>query len=105
MSEPLIVFAEPSACLLLQLLIMIPLAAGVLLLLVPDRYMTVKGICALAVSLVSAYFSVSLYSSAPQMTLAGQTVRKTCMILFNNDMMQDAGTYLSFTIDGLSKLI
>jgi formate hydrogenlyase subunit 3/multisubunit Na+/H+ antiporter MnhD subunit len=105
MNEPLIVFAEPSACLLLQLLIMLPLAAGVLLLLVPDRYMTVKGIFALAVSLVSAYFSVSLYSSASQMTLAGQAIRKTCMVLFNNDMMQNAGTYLSFTIDGLSKLI
>ena len=105
MNEPLSIFAQPSACMILQLLMTLPLAAGVLLFLIPDRFLTVKGILALAVSLVTGYLSVSLFSAASQMTMQGEIIRKGCMTLLNLDLLQDAGNYLTFTVDGLSKLI
>ncbi len=105
MNEPLAIFAEPSACTLLRLMIMLPLAAGLLLLLVPERYLTLKGILALAVSLVAGYFSVSLFSASSQMTVEGETIINSCMSLLNLDLSQDAGRFLTFTVDGLSKLI
>ncbi len=39
------------------------------------------------------------------MTMQGEIIRKGCMTLFNLDLLQDAGNYLTFTVDGLSKLI
>ena len=105
MNEPLTIFAEPSACTLLRLLIMLPLAAGLLLFLIPERFLTLKGILALAVTLVAGYLSVSLFSAASQMTVEGETVIKGCMSLLNLDLSQDAGKFLTFTVDGLSKLI
>jgi formate hydrogenlyase subunit 3/multisubunit Na+/H+ antiporter MnhD subunit len=105
MNEPLAIFAEPSACTLLRLMIMLPLAAGLLLFLVPERYLTLKGILALVVSLVAGYLSVTLFSAASQMTMEGKTIIKGCMSVFNLDLSQDAGRFLTFTVDGLSKLI
>ncbi len=37
MNEPLSIFAQPSACMILQLLMTLPLAAGLLLFLIPDK--------------------------------------------------------------------
>ena len=39
------------------------------------------------------------------MTVEGETIIKACMSLFNLDLSQDAGKFLTFTVDGLSKLI
>jgi multicomponent Na+:H+ antiporter subunit A len=86
-------------------MIMLPLAAGLLLFLIPERYLTLKGILALVVSLMAGYLSVSLFSAASQMTVEGETIIKGCMSLFNLDLSQDAGRFLTFTVDGLSKLI
>jgi|AMWB02.1.fsa_nt_gi multicomponent Na+:H+ antiporter subunit A len=105
MNEPLAIFAEPSACHMLQMLIMIPMAAGLLLFLVPEKFRMAKGILAMAVAMYAGYLSIGLYSSATQMTLQGETVRQGCLTLFDFDLLQKAGEYLTFTIDGLSKLI
>jgi len=105
MNEPLAIFAEPSACTLLRLMIMLPLAAGLLLFLIPERYLTLKGILALAVSLVAGYLSVSLFSAASQMTVEGETIIKSCRSMFKLDLSLEAGKFLTFTVDGLSKLI
>ncbi len=105
MNEPLTIFAQPSVCMILQLLMTLPLAAGVLLFLVPDRFLTLKGTLALAVSLVTGYLSISLFSAASQMTVQGEAIRKGCIAIFNNDLLQEAGYSLTFTVDGLSKLI
>ena len=105
MNEPLATLAEPSACWMLQMLIMIPLAAGLLLFLVPERFRMAKGILAMAVTLYAGYLSIGLYTSAKQMILQGETVRQGCLTLFDFDILRKAGEYLTFTIDGLSKLI
>ncbi len=105
MNEPLVTLAEPSACWMLQMLIMIPLAAGLLLFLVPERFRMAKGILAMAVTLYAGYLSLGLYTSARQMIMQGETVRQGCLTFFDFDLLQNAGEYLTFTIDGLSKLI
>ena len=105
MNEPFISFAEPSACMMLQMLIMIPLAGGILLFIVPERYRTAKGILALAVTLYTGYLSLALYSASPQMIPQGDKVIQGCQSLFGSDLFGKAGGYLTFTVDGLSKLI
>ncbi len=105
MNEPFISFAEPSACMMLQMLIMIPLAGGILLFIIPERYRTAKGILALAVTLYTGYLSLALYSASPQMIPQGDKVIQGCQSLFGSDLFGKAGGYLTFTVDGLSKLI
>ena len=105
MNEPLAILAEPSACWMLRMIIVIPLVAGVLFLAIPDRYHTVKGILALATTLFTGYLAVALFSASPQMTAEGEMLSRNCMALLNADLLQDAGEFLTFTLDGLSKLI
>jgi formate hydrogenlyase subunit 3/multisubunit Na+/H+ antiporter MnhD subunit len=105
MNEPLAILAEPSACRMLQMLILIPLAAGLLLFLIPERFRMAKGILSMAVTLYAGYLSLGLYTSAKQMIMQSETVRQGCLTLFDFDILQKAGEYLTFTVDGLSKLI
>lgn len=105
MNEPLLSLAEPSACRMLQMLILIPLAGGVLLFIVPERLRTAKGVIALAVSLFTGYISLRMYSASPQMIPQGEGLTQGCLSLFGSDLLGKAGGYLTFTIDGLSKLI
>lgn len=105
MNEPLSITAGPSACWLLQMLIVIPLAAGILFFFIPDRFQRVKGVLTLAVTLAAAYFSIRLFPVHTQMIIQGGTASKSCIMLFNPDMMNDAGKYLTFTVDALSRLI
>jgi NADH:ubiquinone oxidoreductase subunit 5 (subunit L)/multisubunit Na+/H+ antiporter MnhA subunit len=81
-----------------------PMAAG----LCSSLYLkgtSLKGVLALAVSLVAGYLSVSLFSATSQMTVEGGTIIKGCQSLFNLNLSQDASKFLTFTVDGLSKLI
>ncbi len=105
MNEPLKLFADMYTCMYLQMLIIIPLAAGVLFFAIPERFQTVKGILALATTLVTGYLGVALYSADPQMTAQGEMLSRSCMALLNTDLLQNAGEFLTFTLDGLSKLI
>ncbi len=105
MNESFSIFSQPSVCMIIQLLILLPVVAGVMFFLIPDRYLTLKGILALALSLFVGYLSVALYSSSPQVNLWGEVPADGCLTLFNLDMEQGIGTNLTFTVDGLSKLI
>jgi formate hydrogenlyase subunit 3/multisubunit Na+/H+ antiporter MnhD subunit len=105
MNEPLKLIADTSECLYLQWLIILPLAAGLLLMVVPDRLMLLKGLFALAVSLVTGYLSIIIYTSSPLMTAHGDMARQGCLTFLHSDFIGKAGDYLTFTIDGLSKLI
>ena len=51
MNELITIVSEPTVCGYLQLLILLPVAAGILLLLIPDKFMTAKGVFALVISL------------------------------------------------------
>lgn len=105
MNEPLISLAEPSACRMLQMLILIPMAAAMLLFIIPERFRTIKGIFALAVTLSGGYISFLLCSASPQMISQGGKMVQNCLSLFNSDLSGKAEAYLTFTVDGLGKLI
>lgn len=105
MNEFISIITQPAVCGLLQFLILIPVIAGVLLFLVPEKYISFKGIFALLISLVSGYLTISLFTSAVQMTSLSENIRKGCLTLFGMDFVQDATRYVTFTVDNLSKLI
>ena len=105
MNEFISIISEPSVCSFLQFLIIVPVAAGVLLLLLPEKFVTLKGIIALAVSLLTGYMTLSLFSSSVQMAVLDGIIGKSCVLLFGSNLLQGADKYFTFTIDNLSKLI
>ena len=105
MNEFVSIVSEPSVCRLLQFLIVLPVAAGLLLFLFPEKYFTVKGIIALIISLLLFYFSLTLFSSSIQMASLSRNVIKGCVSIFGGSVAEDAARYSTFGIDNLSKLM
>jgi len=105
MNELISIFSEPTVGGFLQLLILLPLAAGMLLLLVPDKFLTAKGIFALIISLVSGYLTLALFSSAVQIAVFDEVIGKSCISIFGTNLFQSPDRYFTFTLDNLSKLI
>ncbi len=105
MNEFISIISQPAACGFLQFLILVPIAAGVLLFLIPDKFVTAKGIIALLISLLIGYMTISLFSSSAQMVVLDEMIGKSCILLFGSNVLQGAEKYFTFTIDNLSKLI
>ncbi len=105
MSEFFSIVSEPSVCKFLQILIIIPFLAGILLFLVPEKHLKLKGIFALVISLITGYLTLSLFTSAPQMVALEGVMGKTCNALFGSDLMYGAESFFTFSVDNLSKLI
>ena len=96
---------QPSVCGHLQFMILLPVITGLLLLLVPDKYNRFKGIFALIISIITGYFTLSLFTSAIQMTMLNEILGKSCQAIFGSDLMKEAAGFITFTIDNVSKLI
>ncbi len=94
-----------NVCTILQLLILIPVSAGLLLFFVPERYNILKGIFAMIISLIAGFLTVLLFTSAIQMTIISEDIRKICLALSDVDPVKDISYCFTFTIDNLSKLI
>jgi len=105
MSEFFSIVSEPSVCKFLQILIIIPFLAGILLFLVPEKHLKAKGIFALVISLITGYLTLSLFTSAPQMVALEGVMGKACNALFGSDLMYGAESFYTFSVDNLSKLI
>jgi formate hydrogenlyase subunit 3/multisubunit Na+/H+ antiporter MnhD subunit len=105
MNEFFFIISNHSVCSFLQSLIILPLVAGILLFLIPDKYMTVKGIISLFILILSGYLTISLFNSSVQMAIIKGIIGKSCNMLFGSDFSQGADKYFTFTIDNLSKLI
>jgi len=105
MNELISMISEPTVCAYLQLLILLPLAAGILLLMIPEKFLTAKGIFALIISLITGYLTLSLFSSAIQMAVFDDAIGNSCLALFGTNVLQGAESYFTFTLDNLSKLI
>lgn len=105
MNDFISIVAQPSVCALLQAMIMIPVAGGILLYVVPDKYMKAKGILALVISILTGIMSIVLFSSAVQMTSMDGQVSKSCMVLFGDNFIKEGAAFFTFTVDNLSKLI
>jgi formate hydrogenlyase subunit 3/multisubunit Na+/H+ antiporter MnhD subunit len=86
-------------------IILLPIAAGLLLLLVPDSLRTVKGIIALLVSIVTGYLAILVYTNIIEAGTLSELTKGAGLSLFGIDLLKDAGRYAIFNADNLSKLI
>ena len=105
MNEFISIFSQPSVCTHLQLLIFLPVAAGLLLFFIPDRFNLPKGIFSLIVSILAGISSVLLFNASAQMTIVNEIAGKSCMTLFGLTLGNDAASFFTFTVDNISKLI
>lgn len=105
MNEFFSMVSQPSVCTFLQFLILLPILAGVVLFAIPGRFIKAKGLFALAISLITGYFTISLFSSAAQMVALERSAGMTCTALFGKNLLQGAESFLTLTVDNLSKLI
>ena len=89
----------------LYYIIVLPILAGILLFFFPEKTRRLKGLLALAVAGVTAYFSIRVYGMDPQ------TFRFDCFApLFQegsvvHHILSGASSYFLIRIDGLSQLI
>lgn len=82
-------------------IITLPVIAGLLLFLVPEKFRTIKGIAALTVSIITMWFSIIIYRSEPQIfTPAGGSI-----FSFIQDLIGGNRNYFVFNHDNLSGLI
>jgi multicomponent Na+:H+ antiporter subunit A len=96
---------QPAICGILQFLIIFPVAAGLLLFLIPERYSSFKGIFSFLTGLATSYVTISIFSSATLMTSLSGDAMKGCMEIFGIRFVHDAARYVTFTFDSLSKLM
>lgn len=85
-------------------IIILPLLAGLLLFLIPDKYRTAKGVTGLIVGIIICWLSVSIYKPDYQVISINEIPGLSDISAFGN-ILQDASRYLFFTCDDLSKLI
>ena len=86
-------------------IILLPIAAGLLLFLVPDKLRTVKGIFSLVVSIVTGYLAILIYIQNIEAGTLSELTHGAGLSLFGIDLMKDAGRYTIFNADNLSQLI
>ena len=86
-------------------IITVPVLAGLLLFLIPEKFRTIKGLAALLISIITGYLSVIIYSSGNQMMRPDEFSAVSGFTVFGLHPVADAGRYLVFNSDSLSKLI
>jgi multicomponent Na+:H+ antiporter subunit A len=86
-------------------IISLPCIAGLLLLIVPDKLRTAKGILALLVSLITGYLTIVIFASVSQLHHLNELSSGSISLITGSDIIEDAGRYLAFNTDNLSKLI
>ncbi|MCX6260430.1 MAG: complex I subunit 5 family protein, partial [Bacteroidia bacterium] len=86
-------------------IILLPIAASLLLFIVPDKLRTVKGIIALLVSIVTGYLAILVYTNNIEAGTLSELTNGAGLSLFGIDLLKDAGRYAVFNADNLSKLI
>lgn len=105
MNELFSIITQPSLCSFLQAFVLIPVVAGIVLFLIPERFTKAKSVIALAITVVSCYMSVGLYSLSVQMVPLDGSLDNLCTSLFGADLLQNASRFFTLTLDNLSKLI
>lgn len=86
-------------------IITLPVLAGLLLFLVPEKFRTFKGIVALLISIITGYMTILVYCSSAHMPLTDGLNESSGLPVFDFNLLRDAGRYITFNIDSLSKLI
>ena len=86
-------------------IIILPVLAGLLLFLIPEKLKTINGLAAVLISIITGYLTVVIYSSGNQVMHPDESAAVSGFIIFGLKSIMDAARYLVFNSDNLSKLI
>jgi formate hydrogenlyase subunit 3/multisubunit Na+/H+ antiporter MnhD subunit len=86
-------------------IILLPVAAGLLLFIVPDKLRTLKGVFAVLVSIVTGFLAILIYTQNIEAGSLSELERVSGISIFGIDLMKDAVRYAIFNPDNLSRLI
>ncbi|MCU0461612.1 MAG: hypothetical protein MUF36_06315 [Bacteroidales bacterium] len=86
-------------------LLFLPIVVGLLLLLIPDKLRTVKGIISLLIIINAGGLSTSIYTFGDQVYRFGEIARTSGFDFFGINIPPDVLEYVSFNSDNLSRLI
>jgi multicomponent Na+:H+ antiporter subunit A len=86
-------------------LIILPLAVGLLLFLIPDKFRTGKGIIALLIIINAGFLSASIYTFGDQIYRWDEIARISGLDFYGLKIPPDVLTHISFNLDSLSRLI
>jgi formate hydrogenlyase subunit 3/multisubunit Na+/H+ antiporter MnhD subunit len=86
-------------------IISLPVVIGLILMIVPDKFRTFKGLVALLISIITAYLTIIMYGSESQVHYLSELPARSALAVFSPGILLDAGRYISFNIDPLGKLI
>jgi NADH:ubiquinone oxidoreductase subunit 5 (subunit L)/multisubunit Na+/H+ antiporter MnhA subunit len=86
-------------------LISLPVAVGLLLFLIPDKFRTVKGIIALLIIINAGFLSASLYTFGDQIYRLDEMSRTLGLDFYDLNIPPDVVEHISFNLDSLSRLI
>lgn len=87
------------------IIILLPILTGFLLLFIPEKFRTFKGVLALLAAVAAGYFSLLIYSTDAQAGSLNEISAGSPVSAFGIDLFKDAVRYAVFGIDNLSKLI
>lgn len=87
------------------IIISLPIIAGLLLLIFPEKLRTAKGVLALLASTLAGYFTIAIYNSDGRFYQLNELSAGSSFSLFSSGFLHDAGRYITFNIDNLGKLI
>jgi len=86
-------------------IITLPVLTGLMLFFVPEKFRTLKGLVALLISIITGYLTIMIYSSDNQILSLNELSAGSGLSVFGIDFLCDAGKYMAFNSDSLSKLI
>jgi len=86
-------------------IILLPVATGLLLFLVPEKLRTVKGLIALIAGIITGYLSILFYTGNTDAGTVSELTKGAGLSLFGIDLLKDADRYTIFNADNLSRLI
>jgi formate hydrogenlyase subunit 3/multisubunit Na+/H+ antiporter MnhD subunit len=86
-------------------IIILPVIAGLLLFIIPDKLRIIKGLIALLISIITGYLAIVIYNSGNQMATSGDLTAGLSLNISGNNILKDAAGYLTFNSDSLSRLI
>ncbi|MEI8225940.1 MAG: proton-conducting transporter membrane subunit [Bacteroidota bacterium] len=86
-------------------IITLPVLTGLMLFFVPEKFRTLKGLVALLISIITGYLTIMIYSSDNQILSLNELSAGSGLSVFGIDFLRDAGKYMAFNSDSLSKLI
>jgi len=86
-------------------IITLPVIAGLLLFFIPEKLRTIKGLVALAFTIITCYLTIVIYGSGSQLHHLNELSAGSGLSVFGFNLLEDAGRYVVFNCDNLSKLI